>query len=286
MDPWKLDNLINILNKSGKMALEYWNTVEVSLKTDGSVVTEADKAIESFLFKELTAIDKNSFFIGEETLNKKDEEYLDKALNKTTWIVDPIDGTSPYSSGLPQWGISIGLMEEGILTNGAIFLVPLGEFFITNGKEILYTKANIGEEIKKENLKPIIKRDCPINSTSILNFSRIWNKKDISEIKNPVHSVGSSVFSLMKLLQGCYLGSVTRFCLWDGAAAFPILARANFHYEFINGQPFSLEVNKSNYILEKGIPGRWLLKNALIISATKEGLNYIKQESLKANILN
>lgn len=285
MNPWKLEKLIDILNKCAEIALKNWNQVEVALKGDGSVVTETDKTIENFLLKELTAIHEGSFFLGEETLNSKNEEYLKQALRGITWIVDPIDGTSPYAAGLPQWGTSIGLSENGTLTNGAIYLIPLGEIFITQGSEILYAKVNVGEKIEINQLKPLVKKNCPINSTSILNFSRVWNKKDISKFKNPIHSVGSSVFSLMKLLQGCYLGSVTRFCLWDGAAAFPLLSRANFQWEFIDNKPFSLEINRNNYILEKGSSERWLLKNALIISNTKGGLTYIQEESQKAGIL-
>lgn len=285
MNPWKIEELVEILNESAQISLNYWNMVEISLKQDGSIVTQADKAIENFLFEALTKIKEDSFFIGEETLSSKNEEYLEKALKGTTWIVDPIDGTSPYAAGLPQWGISLGLMEEGKLRDGAIYLVPLGELFITSGTEILYTKVGIGEKIKIENLKPLHRRECPISTSSILNFSRVWNKKDISDLKNPVHAVGSSVFSLMKLLQGCYLGSITRFSLWDGAGSFPLLARANFSWEFINGKSFSLDVNKDNYILEKESPQRWVLREALIISASQKGLNYIKKESLKANLL-
>src|SRR5207249_11137083 len=55
------------------------------------------------------------------------EEHADDiaAEAEHVWVIDPIDGTSNFASGLPLWGISIGLLERGIPVVGCIW-VPVG----------------------------------------------------------------------------------------------------------------------------------------------------------------
>ncbi|WP_327786111.1 inositol monophosphatase family protein, partial [Borreliella garinii] len=69
-------------------------------KSDGSIVTQVDKQIEQFLFREIKK--PGNFFIGEETIFTYGEEYIKDALMaENTFIIDPIDGTSSFAAGLP-----------------------------------------------------------------------------------------------------------------------------------------------------------------------------------------
>ena len=286
MNEWNIPALLDALNKSADMALHYWNIIEISVKGDGSLVTQADKAIEDYLTEVLVNEEKGSYLLGEETLNSQSEETIKKAFENVAWIVDPIDGTSPYSSGLPHWGVSLGFMEKGKLTNGAVYLVPLGELFITHGADILYAKVPVGTPIQMKDLHPLKIKRAPITSSSILSFSRVWNKKDLTKLRNPIHSTGSSVFALSKILQGCYLGIVTRFYLWDGAGCFPMLERAGYLCEFLHtGEKLTLDVSEENYTLEKGAPSRWMLKDAILISGSKESITFVREEAIRAELL-
>ncbi|KAL0266209.1 UNVERIFIED_CONTAM: hypothetical protein PYX00_011927 [Menopon gallinae] len=95
------------------MALVSWGQAKVSFKKDKSLVTPADKEIENYLNQHLNQEKQEVYLLGEETLSKRSEAYIHKALKHTAWIVDPIDGTSPYAFGLPHWGISIGYAKGG-----------------------------------------------------------------------------------------------------------------------------------------------------------------------------
>jgi myo-inositol-1(or 4)-monophosphatase len=70
------------------------------------IVTEADLASERFILSELKATYPEYGIVSEET-NKKlsDAEW--------TWIVDPLDGTTNYSHGLPIYGVNIALAHNG-----------------------------------------------------------------------------------------------------------------------------------------------------------------------------
>ena len=75
----------------------YFKNFKIEEKTDGTLVTEIDKKIES-KFRELL---KKKFpshgVIGEEFENYQDE-------NEYVWIIDPLDGTHSFISGKPLFG--------------------------------------------------------------------------------------------------------------------------------------------------------------------------------------
>ncbi len=138
MKEWNKEKIIDLLIQSRKTALEYYDSPDMELKKDKSIVTVADKAIESLLAVHFDKPENGSYLIGEETVFQKNEEYIRNALNETTWIVDPIDGTAPYSHHIPTWGISIAFMKNGIIEEGAIFLPPTGEIFISEENTVYY----------------------------------------------------------------------------------------------------------------------------------------------------
>ncbi len=70
------------------------------------IVTEADLASERFVLSELRAAYPDYGIISEETSKAySDAEWV--------WIVDPLDGTTNYSHGLPIYGVNIGLAHNG-----------------------------------------------------------------------------------------------------------------------------------------------------------------------------
>jgi myo-inositol-1(or 4)-monophosphatase len=77
-------------------------------------VTEADHAIDAVLREILP--EKGEGWLSEET---KDDKIRLKS--GRVWVVDPIDGTREFVEGIPEWCISIGLVEEGLPVAGGVF---------------------------------------------------------------------------------------------------------------------------------------------------------------------
>src|SRR6202035_3905423 len=78
-------------------------------------VSLADKRAEQMLFDDLTKSRPGYGFIGEEGGVRVGED-------KThTWIVDPLDATTNFLHGIPQFAISIGLQREGVIIAGLIY---------------------------------------------------------------------------------------------------------------------------------------------------------------------
>lgn len=100
--------------------LPRFRNVGVETKSDGSPVTEADRAAERAIREVLRSFDPELAILGEEYGAEGDA-------SERGWIVDPIDGTISFSRGLPLYGTLIALVEEGAPVLGLIDLPSLGE---------------------------------------------------------------------------------------------------------------------------------------------------------------
>jgi myo-inositol-1(or 4)-monophosphatase len=97
--------------------------LQVSLKGPANFVTAADRRAEEILHDELTKARPGYGFLGE-------EGGLRDGADKThRWIVDPLDGTSNFLHGIPQFAISIALEREGTVVAGLIYNPANDEMF-------------------------------------------------------------------------------------------------------------------------------------------------------------
>jgi len=93
---------------AGPIALEYFRKpIVIDDKRKGcryDPVTEADRGIEKFLRERLRAAFPRHGIVG--------EEHGSEGEGATYWVIDPIDGTRAFISGMPTWGILLGLVHE------------------------------------------------------------------------------------------------------------------------------------------------------------------------------
>jgi myo-inositol-1(or 4)-monophosphatase len=97
--------------------------LQVSVKGPGNFVSAADHRAETILREELAKARPGYGFLGE-------EGGLVAGSDKThTWIVDPLDGTTNFLHGIPQFCISIGLERQGTMVAGVIYDPIADELF-------------------------------------------------------------------------------------------------------------------------------------------------------------
>jgi myo-inositol-1(or 4)-monophosphatase len=114
--------LINVMVKAARNAgrslkrdLGEIENLQVSMKGPANFVSMADRRAEEILYSDLAKARPGYGFIGEEGGSRMGED-------KThTWIVDPLDGTTNFLHGIPQFAISIALQREGTLIAGVIY---------------------------------------------------------------------------------------------------------------------------------------------------------------------
>ncbi|HEY9424752.1 MAG TPA: inositol monophosphatase family protein [Microterricola sp.] len=92
-------------------------------KTDRDFATATDFAIEDAVRELLARETPDIGFLGEERGHTGDRERY--------WCLDPIDGTTNFSRGLPNYGVSLALIEDGRQAFGTIALPAHGERYVT-----------------------------------------------------------------------------------------------------------------------------------------------------------
>ena len=97
--------------------------LQVSLKGPANFVCAADRRAEEILRTELIRARPGYGFLGEEGGR------LEGADKTHTWIVDPLDGTTNFLHGIPQFAISIALERDGVIVAGVIYNPANDELF-------------------------------------------------------------------------------------------------------------------------------------------------------------
>jgi myo-inositol-1(or 4)-monophosphatase len=67
---------------------------------------------------------------GEGWLSEESADDLARLKKQRVWVVDPLDGTLEFVAGIPEWCISIGLVEEGRAVAGGVANPATGETFL------------------------------------------------------------------------------------------------------------------------------------------------------------
>jgi len=116
-----IQKVIHIAQTAGENILlpGFKQQATVSTKDDGSVVTETDLKCQDFLQEELSLLAPNIAFLGEEM--SQDEQLHCLQSNQSFWCVDPLDGTSNFTTPIPLFAISIALIENGQPTLACIY---------------------------------------------------------------------------------------------------------------------------------------------------------------------
>lgn len=116
----------DLARDAGEVAMRYWgNRDALTIKAKGlqDLASEADLNTEILIRDRLAAAFPGDAFLGEET------GITDFAPDQGIWVVDPIDGTQPFLSGMDSWCISIAYVQGGVLRFGVVNAPARGEVF-------------------------------------------------------------------------------------------------------------------------------------------------------------
>lgn len=122
--------MINILTplarEAGDLALSHFRNLPsaaVSEKGPLDLVTVADREVEALIAARLRAAFPEDGILGE-------EGGMAQGRSGRVWVIDPIDGTFNFVRGLPQWAVSIGLLQDGRAVAGVLH-APVMEVTMT-----------------------------------------------------------------------------------------------------------------------------------------------------------
>lgn len=153
------------------------------------------------------------------------------------WIVDPLDGTIGFISGLPFFGISIALERRGRIEAGVIFLPRLGELFVAEGGRGAWLNGRRLRVSRRADLA-----DCTI---ALWHDDTVWSNRPrrerIARLALRVRSVRifGAAFSLAYVAAGRLDGYWEQSaCPWDVAAGALLVREAGGRVTDGMGGPF------------------------------------------------
>ncbi len=122
-----VSDLVRLVTSCGNYAKQQRHQLAVTRKSDGSLVTNIDQAVEAQIVAYLHTNFPTHAILGEEGTYVGDQNL---ALHEYLWVIDPIDGTSAFVGGLTGWCVGIGLVHFGKAIAGFVYAPMSEELFV------------------------------------------------------------------------------------------------------------------------------------------------------------
>jgi myo-inositol-1(or 4)-monophosphatase len=231
MNP-SIDKLQAILKAAAREELlPRFAHVERQLKGDGSIVTEADTAMQQRVLEALRECWPQIPLLGEEMTAEEQQALLSDSANGL-WLLDPLDGTSNFAAGIPYFCVSLALIRDGEVALGIIY-DPLRDecFSAEQGKGAMLNSAPLCVPAP---LPPISR------AMGLIDFKRLAPGLATRLATEPPYSsqrsFGSGALDWCMIATGrCHLYLHGGQKLWDYAAGQLILAEAGGYSSTLEG---------------------------------------------------
>ncbi len=157
-----------IVDVAREELLPRFTQVKRQYKNDGSVLTEADLAVQQRITQTLLEWYPESVVLAEEMSVHEQQQCLDSG--KPVWCLDPIDGTNNFASGIPYFSISLALMQQGKVEWAMVYDPMRDELFMAQcGQDTVAKGATL-------NGVPLILSDTQLSlkqSIALIDFKRL-----------------------------------------------------------------------------------------------------------------
>lgn len=212
--------------------LPRFRNIARDIKHDGSIVTEADTALQHRLQHDLAERWPHYALLGEE-MPLEQQQALRKEHGAGLWCLDPLDGTTNFASGIPFFAVSLALLQDGVPVLGVVY-DPLRD-------ECFTARQGQGAWLNDEPLT-IEPRHTPLSrSVAVVDFKRLTAPLAARLAQQPPY-LSQRNFGCV-VLEWCWLAAA-RFDVylhggqkqWDYAAGSLILAEAGGHALTLQGE--------------------------------------------------
>ncbi|MGC8602330.1 MAG: inositol monophosphatase family protein [Desulfomonilaceae bacterium] len=198
------------------------------------IVTDADKASESFIMDQVQKAFPSHDILTEET-------QTENTGSRFLWIIDPLDGTVNFAHSYPHFGVSIGFMEDNIIKAGVVFDPIRQEMFWASEGNGAFLNGAPAHVTHRDNLyRCVLGTGFPYDKAK----SRINNLKEFSQITLRVQGVrraGSAALDLAWVACGRLDGFwELKLKPWDFAAGLILAQEAGGKVTDRHGAPMRI----------------------------------------------
>lgn len=192
----------SIAEESAEIALRYFSfEMENTWKGDNTPLTVADTEINDLVIRRINETYPSHSIHGEEKSDKKEG-------SRYIWVCDPIDGTMPFSCGLPMFTFSLALVDQ---SNGLPILGLVNDPIMKN----MYWATKDGGAYRNGKKISVAKNTSLMNtyvsmdgSGKTVGFSNTTLLKELNTKKCKVMQLLSFIYGGVQVANGKFVGSV------------------------------------------------------------------------------
>src|SRR3989338_9538801 len=243
--------MLKAAKESGKIILKhYGNYGKLKFKNPRSLLTKvdllSDKKIKEIISKRFP---NHNFLTEESGFTDKGSEY--------TWIIDPIDGTTNFTSKIPYFAVSIGLARNNKVIMGIVYNPCTKEiFFAEKGKGAFFNNKKIKASDKKNMKDALLAFALPssikITKKTLSLLSKIFGS--VRGMRNP----GSAALNMCYVAAGKFdLFLSLSLNSWDAAAAYLVVNEANGKVTNIKNEEWKIQ-DKSCIATNKALHDKFI----------------------------
>ena len=235
----RLEFAVSIARQAGEQTLELFRTphLDVDRKSDGSPVTAADRAAEKLLRKRIGEQFPDDAILGEEFGETP-------GTSGFRWVLDPIDGTKAFVTGVPLYTTLVAVLHEEEPQIGVIFAPAAGEMVYAARGHGCWQVIGTAEprQCKVSDVEKL--EDAVFLTTSVRSFSTDRDTVDARPVYDQLQSAcritrtwGDAFGYLLVATGRAEIMIDPAMSLWDAAALQPILEEAGGQFFDWQGRP-------------------------------------------------
>jgi myo-inositol-1(or 4)-monophosphatase len=232
---------IRAARKAGRIitrAAEDVDSIKFARKSANDFVSEVDRAAEASIIETLLGAYPTHHILGEESgfsAGSTPDAYLD---SDYVWIIDPLDGTTNFLHGLPQYCVSIGLMQKGVMSQAVVYDPHRDELFsASKGGGAFLNDRRIRVSRREKLMESVIGTGFPFKELSLLD-QYLSHFKAITLEGASLRRPGAAALDLAYVAAGRYDGFFeTGLMPWDAAAGSLLVTEAGGLVGDYSGKP-------------------------------------------------
>jgi myo-inositol-1(or 4)-monophosphatase len=191
----------------------------VTKKSHADYVSEVDRTAERIIIEALLEAYPHHAILAEESGTQGESEYV--------WIIDPLDGTTNFLHGVPQYAVSIALQHNGVLTQAVIYDPTKNDLFTaTRGRGAFLNDKRLRVSKRKEMADSLIGTGFPYTNFDHMD-AYMDIVRDVMKKSAGVRRPGAASLDLAWTAAGRYDGFFeTALKPWDIAAGALLVTEA------------------------------------------------------------
>lgn len=231
-----LNFAIQTAREAGQILLEkFGRKINISLKGDINLVTEADLASEKLIIERIKSYYPKHSILAEESGNA-----VVSGDSSWKWIIDPLDGTTNFAHGYPCFCVTLALEHEGKIVLGVTFDPTRNELFAAErgqGATLNNKPIRVSETEKLSDA--LLVTGFPYNFKEKENFARSLTNFLLQS--RGVRRDGSAAIDMAYVACGRFDGFWEEgLNPWDVAAGILLIEEAGGRVSYYDGSPFSI----------------------------------------------